>query len=156
MEQPRTPGGSDRSCAIPEDHDPRSWSASAVSRRLLAALFVLAGTLHFLFPSIYVGIMPPYLPWHRELVFLSGMLEILGGLGLLIRRTRRAAAVGLVLLLLAVAPANLNMALDARAVGHPLWWQAVLWIRLPIQLLLIAWVWYVGQITSRREAASTA
>ena len=132
------------------------WTRSSISRRLLAALFVLAGTLHFLQPSTYVSAMPPYLPWHQELVFLSGGLEIIGGLGLLVRRMRRAAAIGLVLLLLAVWPANLNMVLDARADGDPFWWQILLWIRLPIQLLLIAWVWRAGQITTRREAAPIA
>lgn len=111
------------------------------SRLLLAAIFVFAGVMHFVIPASYVGIMPPWLPWHRELVYLSGVAEIAGGLGLLIGRTRRAAGIGLVLLLLAVWPANLQMLLDARATGASPAYQAVLWLRLPLQLVLVWWVW---------------
>jgi uncharacterized membrane protein len=108
---------------------------------LLGSLFVVAGALHFLAPGTYERIMPPYLPLHRELVYLSGALEILGGLGMLSERTRPVAGIGLVLLLLAVWPANLQMLLDARASDRPSWWIGLLWARLPLQLLLILWVW---------------
>ncbi len=114
---------------------------SSLSRTLLGLLFVVAGALHFIAPSIYERIMPPYLPLRRELVYLSGALEIAGGLGLLPHRTRRIAGIGLVLLLIAVWPANLQMLLDAQADRKPLWWVALLWARLPLQLVLIAWVW---------------
>ncbi len=112
-----------------------------MKRSLLALLFVVAGVLHFVSPRSYERIMPPYLPRHRELVYLSGALEIAGGLGLLPGRSRRAAGAGLVLLLVAVWPANLQMFLDARAAGKPRWWLALLAARLPLQLPLIAWVW---------------
>jgi uncharacterized membrane protein len=113
---------------------------------LLALVFVAAGALHFAFPGAYEKIVPPYLPLHRELVYLSGALEILGGLGLLPERTRRAAGVGLILLLLVVWPANLQMLLDARVAGKPSWWVALLWARLPLQLVLIAWVWSASRL----------
>ena len=61
------------------------------SRLLLAGIFVFAGMMHFIIPASYVGIMPPWLPWHLGLVYLSGVLEMAGGVGLLIPRTRRAA-----------------------------------------------------------------
>jgi uncharacterized membrane protein len=115
------------------------------ARRLLAAIFVFAGVMHFVIPASYVGIMPPWLPWHRELVYLSGVAEIAGGVGLLIDRTRRAAGIGLVLLLIAVWPANLQMLLDARAADKPLAYEAFLWLRLPLQLVLIWWVWRVSR-----------
>lgn len=111
------------------------------SRRLLAAIFVFAGVMHFVIPANYVQIMPPWLPMHRELVYLSGVLEIAGGVGLLIDRTRRAAGLGLVLLLIAVWPANLQMVLNARVTDEPLWHETLLWLRLPLQLALIVWVW---------------
>lgn len=111
------------------------------SRLLLAAVFVFAGMMHFIIPASYVGIMPPWLPWHRGLVYLSGALEIAGGVGLLVPRTRRAAGIGLVLLLIAVWPANLQMVLAARAADKPPWYEALLWLRLPLQLLLIVWAW---------------
>ncbi len=85
--------------------------------------------------------MPPYLPLQRELVYLSGAVEILGGLGMLSERTRPAAGIVLILLLLAVWPANLQMLLVARANREPSWWISLLWARMPLQILLIWWVW---------------
>jgi uncharacterized membrane protein len=112
-----------------------------VFRILTGLLFVIAGALHFVSPETYERIMPPYLPLHRELVYLSGALEIMGGLGLFPERTRPAAGIGLILLLVAVWPANLQMLLDARAAEKPSWWVALLWARLPLQVMLIVWVW---------------
>lgn len=104
-------------------------------------MFVATGVLHFRFPEVYEGIMPPYLPFHRELVYLSGAAEVLGGLGMLQELTRRAAGTWLVLVLLAVWPANLQMLLDARAAGKPRWWTTLLLLRLPLQIPLTALVW---------------
>ena len=115
------------------------------SRVLLGVIFVVAGALHFRAPGTYEQIMPPYLPLHRELVYLSGALEIAGGLGLLSERTRRGAGIGVILLLFAVWPANVQMLLDARAAEKPVWWVALLWARLPLQLVLIAWVWRISR-----------
>lgn len=121
------------------------------SRIILAALFAFAGTMHFIIPDQYVRVMPPWLPLHRELVYLSGVLEIAGGLGLLIPRMRRAAGIGLILLLIAVWPANLQMLLNARAGGASTWAQLALLLRLPLQLVLMAWAWRV----SRPESAGS-
>ena len=120
--------------------------SSSFSRTVTGLVFVTAGVLHFVAPGTYERIMPPYLPLHRELVYLSGALEILGGLGLLTERTRAAAGVGLILLLVAVLPANVRMLLDARAAGKPSWWLVLLWLRLPLQGVLAAWVWRVSRI----------
>jgi uncharacterized membrane protein len=108
-------------------------------------VFVGAGVLHFVAPGTYERIMPPYLPLHRGLVYLSGAAEVLGGLGLLTERTRAAAGAGLMLLLVAVLPANAQMLIDARAAGKPSWWLALLWLRLPLQGVLAAWVWRVSR-----------
>lgn len=129
---------------VPESGE-RMRMPPATSRIVLAALFAFAGAMHFVIPGAYVGIMPPALPLHRELVYLSGALEIAGGIGLLVPRTRRAAGIGLVLLLLAVWPANLQMLLNARAAGASAGWQFALLLRLPLQLVLIAWVWRVSR-----------
>ena len=118
---------------------------SSLSRAVTGLVFVGAGVLHFVAPGTYERIMPPYLPLHRELVYLSGALESLGGLGLLAGRTRGAAGVGLVLLLVAVLPANVQMLIDARVIGKPSWWLALLWLRLPLQGVLAAWVWRVSR-----------
>jgi uncharacterized membrane protein len=108
-------------------------------RWVLAALFVVAGAMHFVFPAVYVRIVPPYLPYPAGLVAVSGVAEILGGLGLLVERTRRAAAVGLALLLLAVFPANWWMAASHVEFGNPPIPAWVLWARLPLQVPLIWW-----------------
>ncbi len=86
--------------------------------------------------------MPDGLPRPLELVYLSGVFEVLGGLGLLIPRLRTAAGWGLIALLVAVFPANVHMLIHAdRFPMFPYW---LLWIRLPLQGLLIAWVWWTA------------
>jgi uncharacterized membrane protein len=113
-----------------------------VLRYGLAALFVAAGVLHFVRPEAYLKIMPPFVPWPRAAVLVSGIAEVAGGLGLLWPRTRRMAAWGLVALLVAVFPANVHMALHPADVapGVPVW---LLWARLPLQPLLVWGVWKV-------------
>ena len=108
-------------------------------RWAMAAFFLVAGALHFVIPAVYVRIMPPYLPYPAALVAISGAAEILGGLGLLLERTRRAAAIGLALLLVAVLPANWWMAASHVEFGNPPIPEWVLWARLPLQLPLIWW-----------------
>ncbi len=93
--------------------------SSSFSRTVTGLVFVAAGALHFVAPGTCERIMPPFLPLHRELVYLSGAAEVLGGLGLLTERIRAAAGVGLILLLVAVLPANVQMLIDARAAGKP-------------------------------------
>lgn len=112
----------------------------SISRGVLAAAFVVAGVLHFRFPGTYARIVPPWLPAPRALVLVSGAAEVLGGLGLLHPATREAAGWGLMLLLLAVWPANFHMLQQARAAGVPAWHEALLWARLPVQIALILWV----------------
>ena len=109
---------------------------------MLAALFVGAGLLHFFQPAPYLRIMPPALPAPRLLVLLSGAAEVAGGLGLLWPATRRWAAWGLLALLLAVFPANVHMLQLHEQLHLPLW---ALWARLPLQPLLMWWVWRVGR-----------
>lgn len=112
-----------------------------VSRCLFGALFVAAGANHFANPSFYGGIMPSYLPWHVGLVYLSGLAEIGLGLMLCTPRFRIAAAWGLVALLVAVFPANLHMAFNPEL--YPRVPEIGLWLRLPLQAVLIAWaLWY--------------
>jgi uncharacterized membrane protein len=114
-------------------------SSMTASRYALAILFVVAGILHFVITPVYLKIMPPYLPSPRLLVQISGVAEILGGLGLLFAGSRSLAAWGLIALLVAVTPANVQMALDhARWSNIPVW---ALWLRVPMQLPLIWWAW---------------
>ena len=110
-----------------------------VGRVTMGALYVVAGMGHFIVTRAYVRIMPDYLPAHRGIVLLSGAAEIAGGLGILVPETRRLAAWGIVVLLIAVFPANLWMVQHPdRCPSMPLW---ALWLRLPLQLPLIWWAW---------------
>ncbi len=115
-----------------------------LSLGLIAVLFVAAGVLHFVWPGAYVRIVPPGLPLPLALVYLSGVAEILGGLGVLVPPARTWAGRGLVALLVAVFPANVYMALAPEAVGMQ-GAEVGLWVRLPLQLVLIAWVWWATQ-----------
>ena len=116
-------------------------------RWLLGLIMVGIGALHFVAPDGFTKIVPAYLPWPLALVLVSGAFEILGGALLLVpsAKWRRAASLGLIALFVAVFPANVNMAIHhlplSSAVPLPDW---VLWARLPLQGLLIAWAWWVG------------
>ena len=108
-------------------------------RYLMGALYITAGSGHFIATRLYEGIMPDYLPAHRELVLLSGAAEMAGGLGVLIPTTRRPAAWGIILLLIAVMPANIWMVQHPeRYPGIPLW---AMWLRLPLQVPLMWWAY---------------
>ncbi|GMA17180.1 hypothetical protein E5F05_17950 [Deinococcus metallilatus] len=111
---------------------------------LLTALFAFAGVLHFVRPEPFDRIVPPQLPLPaRTATLLSGAAEIAGGLGLLHPATRPAARWGLMALLLAVFPANVYMAQHAeRFRPLPVWG---LWARLPLQPLLMLFVWRAGR-----------
>lgn len=121
-----------------------------ILRLALATLFVGAGALHFLETELYVRVVPDALPAPRLLVHVSGAAEIAGGIGLLVPRLRRAAGIGLILLLVAVFPANVAMALDPASspVDVPHW---LLWARLPLQPLLMWLVWLVAIGPRRRH-----
>ena len=107
----------------------------------LALMFVVAGVLHFTSPDFYVSIMPPYLPCHLELVYLSGVLEILGGLGVLMAPIRRVTGYALIALLAAVYLTNIHMALNPGDFAH-LASRWALYLRLPVQFVFAAWAWW--------------
>jgi uncharacterized membrane protein len=106
---------------------------------LPAVLFLVTGTLHFVHPEFYTSIVPPQFGNAATLVAISGLAELAGAIGLLVPATRNAAATGLIVLLVAVWPANWYMALAANQFAGvaPAW---VLWLRVPLQVLLIWWL----------------
>jgi uncharacterized membrane protein len=114
------------------------------SQRGLAGFFVFAGAMHFVIPRSYEAMMPPGLPRHREAVVVSGAAEILGGLAVVPKGSRRFARWWLLGLLVAVFPANMHMAMNPEQVKGldldrvPRW---ALWARLPLQPLAMLWVW---------------
>jgi uncharacterized membrane protein len=107
---------------------------------LAAVLYIVAGALHFVQTDAYLKIMPPYIPWHLAMVRISGVCEILGGLGLLLPQTRRAAAWGLIALLIAVFPANVYMATNPIEAGATSIAPVLRWGRLPLQVVLGWWL----------------
>jgi uncharacterized membrane protein len=107
----------------------------------LSALFVFAGLMHFVIPDRYMGIMPPWIPYPLQMVYLTGVAEMLGGIGLLIPLVRKAAGIGLIALLIAVFPANVQMLANAVHSGSSFLYVALLFFRLPLQPLLIVWVY---------------
>ena len=113
------------------------------SLALMAILYILAGSMHFLRPKVYLRIMPPYLPAPALLVQLSGIAEIVVGILLLIPATRVLGAWGVIALLIAVFPANVYMLQKGGAAFHLPQWMLV--VRLPLQLVLIAWAWVYTQ-----------
>lgn len=120
--------------------------AKAPLRALLALAMITVGVLHFTATDAFAAIVPPYLPEPRLLVWISGVAEIAGGVGLLVPVTRAAAGVGLVLLYLAVFPANIHMALhDDVPLGDEVPARWAVWARLPFQALFIAWAWWCSR-----------
>lgn len=107
----------------------------------LAAFFTFAGTMHFVIPRSYEATMPPYLPYHRKSVIVSGLAEIAGGAAVVPERTRPLARWWLIALLAAIFPANVHMAMhpeQVKGLRAPRW---ALWARLPLQPLMMLWVW---------------
>ncbi len=112
-----------------------------VTKILCGLLYIAAGANHFWNPKFYEDIMPPYLPWPSQLVILSGIAEIVLGVALLVPKTSQVAAWGLILLLIAVFPANVHMAMNPDL--YPTIPPIALWLRLPLQGVLVAWAyWY--------------
>jgi uncharacterized membrane protein len=102
--------------------------------------------MHFTNEKFYTAMMPKSLPNHRELVQISGAAEIAGAVGILIPGTRKFAGQGLIALLIAVFPANINMAVNSEKFKmFPAW---ALWARLPLQFAAIAMVWRASQRTA--------
>ena len=119
------------------------------TRWMISAFFIYVGVLHFADPAPFLHIMPPYLPWHLELVWLSGFFEILGGLALLRDSLRKYAGWGLIALLAAVYPANIHMLINEVYLpgmsGEP--W--MLWARMPLQFILAFGVAWTAEIWPR-------
>lgn len=108
------------------------------SLAFMSIFYILAGSMHFIIPDFYLKMMPPYIPYHKELIYLSGLAEILLGFGLLNHHFTRLSAWGIIALLVAVFPANIHIYMEKVDLGVPDW---VLLVRLPIQGALIYWAY---------------
>lgn len=130
------------------------WRERKVGNWQLAGLaivfvwFFVGGIMHFVASELEARIVPPYIPWPMAAVLVSGVLELVGALGIVSVRTRRAAGIGLVLLTLAVTPAHIYMLQRPDLFNVPVW---ALWLRLPIQLALLALIWWSTSCTRARS-----
>ena len=111
--------------------------------------FMGGGVMHFISPEFFLAIMPPSLPYHEAAVAISGVFEIIGAVGLLFQRTRRRAGIGLFVLTLAVSPANIYMSLNPEL--FPDVSELALTLRLVIQVLLLACIWWSTAADTKRE-----
>jgi uncharacterized membrane protein len=111
--------------------------------------FMGGGVMHFISPEFFLAIMPPSLPYHEAAVAISGVFEIIGAVGLLFQRTRRMAGIGLFVLTLAVSPANIYMSLNPEL--FPDVSELALTLRLVIQVLLLACIWWSTAADTKGE-----
>lgn len=114
-----------------------------ILKYFLTIAFVAAGANHFLNAEFYLKIMPPFLPAPLFLIYLSGIFQIALGILLLIPKFTRLAAFGLIALLIAVFPANIYMAINPQLFVE--FSAAALYIRLPLQFLLIWWAFWLAK-----------
>jgi uncharacterized membrane protein len=135
----------------------RTSRLKTVFRWLLGVLMIAAGINHFANPAFYTRIMPPFLPWHLPLVYVSGVVESALGALLLWPRTARLAAWGLIATYLAVFPANIYAALVS-GTDHPAMpgvSPLAAWVRLPFQAVFIAWAYWFTRPSSGPAAQPT-
>ncbi|MFV1451088.1 MauE/DoxX family redox-associated membrane protein [Maribacter sp. HS] len=104
---------------------------------VMGAIYIIAGTLHFIKPKVYLRIMPRYLPFHKALVLLSGIAEIILGVGLFFKETKELAIYGIIAMLAVFLLVHFYMLSSEKAsAGFPKW---ALLLRLPIQFALMYW-----------------
>jgi len=119
------------------------FSSRHFARLFVFAWFFIGGIMHFARPDLFLRIVPPYIPYALAAVYISGAFELLGAIGLWVKQIRSLAGYGLMLLTVAVTPANIYMLQHANVFSEvPLW---VLVARLPFQLLLIWLIWWCSR-----------
>ena len=125
-----------------------------ILRVVLALAIITVGLTHFTHADQFVRIVPPQLPNPLALVYISGVFEILGGIGLLVPLVSVAAAWGLVALFVAVFPANINQAINSIPIDGIPHQPALYWFRLPFQAVLIAWAWWYTREPENQPGAT--
>ncbi|MBK4738593.1 DoxX family protein [Noviherbaspirillum pedocola] len=131
-----------------------TWAKRQIDNKQLIGLcfvflwFYVGGIMHFVATDFEASIVPPWIPWPRAVVMVSGVLELAGALGIIIPSTRKAAGAGLFMLTLAVTPANIYMLQRPELFGISMW---LLWMRLPLQVALL-WLilWSTRRLHRRR------
>jgi uncharacterized membrane protein len=127
--------------------------ARSIGTGVVFLWFAVGGAAHFLATNLEAKIVPPYIPWHRATVLTTGVFELLGAAGVIYRPTRRAAGLGLFVLTILVTPANIYMLQRPDLFGIPVW---ILIVRLPLQLALLALIWWSTIADDRRRRPLTS
>lgn len=124
---------------------PEVWLSRSLRGRIsLAIFFIFTGMSHFFRPELFVQMLPPILPMQFEIIYATGFVQILGAVGLLFPRVAPFAAVGLILFLIGVLPANIYAAYNSVSFGGSEAGPVYLLARIPFQLFLIGWAYYFG------------
>ncbi len=118
----------------------------AAARLSLAVIYILAGLLHLARPDLLLLIMPSLVPFPRETIFVTGILEFAGAVALLSQRLRQAAGLAFALYAVCVYPANIKHAIDSLTSAHAMlgWWYHL--PRLAFQPILVWWALYAGNL----------
>ena len=119
----------------------------SMSILIISLFFLIGGIAHFVYLDTFMSTVPTYLNFHKELVLISGVFELLGAIGILVPQTQRFAGVGLIVLALSVFPANINMAMHPE--NFPEISEILLYIRLPLQFIFIWFIWWA--VTPKKE-----
>lgn len=107
---------------------------------LMAAMYILAGLIHFIKPRVYLGVMPAYIPAKKAMVFLSGIAEVVLGIALLFEETRALAVWGIIAMLVVFMTVHIDMLTNEKLKGRiPKWF---IWLRIPMQFGLMYWAYY--------------
>ena len=123
-------------------------TSQKISITIISSFFLIGGIGHFVQPQFFINIVPPYLPYPEALVYISGVFEILGAIGLWLPKTRQWAGYGLITLAICVFPANIHMAMRPELFPeHPAF--ALQFIRPPIQLVLIWLCWMASRPSTK-------
>lgn len=125
----------------------RKWNFPLSGRIAMCAMLFFTALGHAMFPTGMAMMIPPFIPFRLELVYFTGLLEVAGGIGLLLPKFRRISAILLITFFVLITPANIYAAMhhiDLQKASYDGDGPAYLWFRLPLQLFFIAWVWYFG------------
>ncbi len=115
-----------------------------ILRWLATLFFVVAGLLHFIIPEFYLAMMPTFIPFQQFFIVISGIAEVAGAIGIQIPRLRKFAGIGLIVLLVAVFPANIYVAVSNPTIPNLEYSVSSMWLRLLLQPIFIVWVWWVS------------
>ncbi len=116
----------------------------ATLRWLATAFFLVAGALHFVIPEFYRAMMPAFIPFQSFFIVLTGIAEMAGAIGIQIPKYRRLSGILMMVLLVAIFPANIYVAIAQPALPNMDYEPASMWWRLLLQPLFIAWIWAVS------------